>query len=76
MVQYLLISGVGAGIGAMVSKNKKKGALIGAGVGVIIHFTSVLSSLGETYRFLQDRKDKKNGTTSNQTEDEASQTTS
>jgi hypothetical protein len=34
----------------------QKGALIGAGVGLLIHFSSALASLGETYKWLQERK--------------------
>jgi hypothetical protein len=56
MIQYVVISGVGAGIGALVSKNKKKGALIGAGIGVGIHFISVVASFGETYLKMKEKQ--------------------
>lgn len=40
-----ILAGLGAGIGYLVTKKKKRGALIGAGVGVVISYVNLIGRL-------------------------------
>jgi len=40
-----ILAGLGAGVGYLVTKKKKRGALIGAGVGVVISYVDLIGRL-------------------------------